>query len=1202
MKTLKEILEERILIMDGAMGTMIQLLELSESDFRGERFADWPVSVMGNNDLLCLTRPESVLGVHRAYLDAGADIIETNTFNGNCFSLGDYQMEDLVYEVNFEAAKLARQAADEFTTPERPRFVAGAVGPTNKTTSLSGDVNDPGHRDVTFAEMADAYLTQMHGLLDGGVDLLLIETIFDTLNAKAAIYALEDAFAKSGRKVPVMISVTITDRSGRTLSGQTVEAFWASVRHAEPLSVGINCALGASEMRPYVAELSGLADCYMSCYPNAGLPNEFGEYDQTPEEMAELLLDFAQNGWINLIGGCCGTQPQHITAIAEAMREVKPRKVPELEPVFRVSGLEAFRIEPDTGLVMVGERTNVTGSPRFAKVVKAEDMDGALAIARQQVEAGANLLDINMDEGLLDSEALMKRFLHLLSAEPDIARVPIMLDSSKFSILEAGLGCLQGKAVVNSISLKDGEEEFIRRAKIVRRYGAAVVVMAFDESGQADTAARKFEICERSYRILVDQVGFPPEDIIFDTNVLTVATGIEEHEDYGVAFIESLRRIKENLPYARTNGGISNVSFSFRGNNVVREAMHAAFLYHAIQAGLDLAIVNAGMLTVYDEIPEPLKTLVEDVLLNRRPEACEELVEFAETVKGEGKRSVKKSAEWRKLPLQDRLTHSLVHGVVDYVEEDVEQARQEASRPLDVIEGPLMTGMNVVGDLFGAGKMFLPQVVKSARVMKKAVAYLLPYMEEEKQSSKAAAKMLIATVKGDVHDIGKNIVGVVLGCNGYEIHDLGVMVSCEEILAKAKELDVDVVGLSGLITPSLDEMVHVAKEMERLEMKMPLLIGGATTSKMHTAVKIAPAFQQPVVHVSDASRAAGVLTSLLGEDSQRFVSNNAEDQERLRQRHLQRRQKTELVALDEARSQAANGVRTQASPSFLGIRELELDLKEISELIDWTPFFNAWEMKGVYPKILAEPKAKELFEEAQTMLSRLLDQKLLQGKAVYGFFKARSDGDDILVGSELDEPLRLPMLRQQGKKRNGKPHYCLADFLAKDNDYMATFAVTAGFGVEELAKQYEADHDDYHSIMVKALADRLAEAGAEWLHRRVRQEWGIETTEFSVEELIRERYQGIRPAPGYPACPDHRLKLRLWELMEVEQRIGVRLTESLAMWPAASVSGLIFGDSEARYFAVGKLGRDQILDYSERWKCEATESERWLAPNLSYEP
>lgn len=1182
----RRLAEQRILIIDGAMGTALQAYSLTEEDFRGERFKDWGCSLQGANDLLCLTRPEVVLEVHKGYLEAGADLIETNTFNGQSLSLADYQLEDLAFEINQAAAKLARQAVEE---SGRTAWVAGAIGPTNKTLSLSADVNNPGARDVTFQQVRQAYTEQVKGLLAGGADCLFIETIFDTLNAKAALLAASDVFEEKGREVPILISVTITDKSGRTLSGQTVEAFWHSVRHAKPLAIGINCALGADEMAPYVAEISRLADTYVSCYPNAGLPNALGGYDETPEQMADVLERFADNGWLNLVGGCCGTNADYIKAITQRMKGKKPRSFEPAPAVFSVSGLEPFSQNRDTGLIVVGERTNVTGSPKFARLVREDDLDGALTIALQQVTNGANLIDVNMDEGLLDSEALMRRFLNLMASEPEISKVPVMVDSSRWEVLVAGLESLQGKCVVNSLSLKDGEEEFLRRARVVRGFGAAAVVMAFDEDGQADNTERRLEICKRAYRLLVEKAGFPPEDIIFDPNVLTVATGIPEHDGYARSFIESVALIKKECPGVLVSGGISNVSFSFRGNNPVREAMHTVFLYHAMKAGLDMAIVNAGMLGIYEDIPENLREAVEDVVLARNEQATENLLSLAEQYREQGQQRKASGPDlsWREQSVEKRLEHALIHGIVDFVDQDAEEARQKYSKPLEVIEGPLMSGMGIVGERFGAGHMFLPQVVKSARVMKKAVAYLTPFMDAEKEAGAASSqgKILLATVKGDVHDIGKNIVGVVLGCNGYEIIDLGVMVPTEEILRQAKKHEVDMVGLSGLITPSLDEMVRVAEAMQRDSFDKPLLIGGATTSATHTALKIAPVTEQIVVHVLDASKAAGVCSKLMDQSGRpRYREELEKEHARLRERFANRSDR-ELVGLSEARSKKWSWEKPpRGVPVHQRLGEVqvfqELPLNELVELIDWTPFFTVWQMRGAYPRILERPEAKQLFDETQAVLKRLVDDNVLQARAVFGVFSAHSEGDDIRLKRFV-----LPMLRQQNKRANGKPNYCLADFLASQpgGDTLGLFAVSAGFGCDEEAKRFEADHDDYHAIMVRALADRLAEAAAEWVHREVRLQWGLEERgELSLSELLKDRYSGIRPAPGYPACPDHELKKRIWELMEVEKNSGIRLLDSGSMWPAASVSGMIFHHPESRYFAINQVGRDQVEDYAAR--------------------
>ncbi|MEW6543264.1 MAG: methionine synthase [Nitrospirota bacterium] len=1219
---IEAILRRRIVIIDGAMGTMIQAHKLDEATFRGRAFAGHSCDLKGCNDLLCLTQPHIVEGIHRQFLEAGADIIETNTFNSTSISLADYRLERHVYDLNLAGARVARKAADEASArdPKRPRFVAGAIGPTNRTASLSPDVNNPAFRAVTFDQLVEAYAEQVRGLLDGGADLLLVETVFDTLNAKAALFAIDRHFEGQGWRVPVMVSFTITDRSGRTLSGQTVEAFWISVSHVPLLSVGINCALGAKQMRPYIEELAGLAPVYLSCYPNAGLPNAFGGFDETPAIMSADLRDFAANGWLNLVGGCCGTTPAHIKAIAEAVRDLPPRVPSRPEPFTRLSGLEALTIRPESNFVNVGERTNVTGSPAFAKLIKAGDFEAALGVARQQVEGGAQVIDVNMDEGLLDSKGSMEQFLHLVASEPDIARVPVMIDSSDWEVIEAGLKCVQGKPVVNSISLKEGEEAFTRHAKLIRRYGAAVVVMAFDEAGQADTVERKVEICTRAYRILTERVGFPPQDIVFDPNVLTVATGIEEHNAYAVNFIEATRRIKATLPHCKVSGGISNISFSFRGNNVVREAMHSAFLYHAIKAGLDMGIVNAGQLAVYEEIPKDLLELVEDVLLNRKPDATERLVAFAETVKRKDKAAVQDDA-WRHATVEERLSHALVKGVVDHIEQDVEEARLKYGKPLAVIEGPLMAGMNVVGDLFGSGKMFLPQVVKSARVMKKAVAYLLPFLEEEKRAlgdSRPQGRILLATVKGDVHDIGKNIVGVVLGCNNYEVTDLGVMVPSEKILQTAREKQVDLIGLSGLITPSLDEMVHVAREMAREGFRVPLLIGGATTSKAHTAVKIAPAYDRPVVHVLDASRAVGVVGSLVSQERRvAFAEKNRKEQDEIRSAHQGKKGPT-LLPLEQARARKLSVDWQEADlpkPAFLGRRRLEsIPLERLVPFIDWSPFFHTWELRGHYPQILEDARigarAKELLGDAQALLKEIADKRLLTARAVYGFFPANSVGDDIELYTDESRSRILTTihtLRQQTEKPEGQPNLALADFIAPRStgraDYLGAFAVTAGIGLEALCARFEREHDDYNSIMAKALADRLAEASAEWLHGQARADWGYGIGEtLSNEDLIRERYRGIRPAPGYPACPDHTEKRLLFDLLQAEKEADISLTETFAMQPASSVCGFYFAHPQAKYFAVGKIGRDQAADYAKRKGMALKEVERWLGPNLGYDP
>ena len=1207
------------------MGTMIQQRKLDEASFRGDRFKDWKKDLKGHNDLLNLTQPVIIEDIHRQYLEAGADIVETNTFNSQAISLADYHMESLAYELSKAGAECAKRAAlsVQAAQPGRQCFVAGAIGPTTKTSSISTDVNNAAARGTTYDELVQAYGDQVRGLLDGGVDLLLVETIFDTLNAKAAFFAIQEVFAVSGRRVPIMASVTfIQAGSNRGVTGQTVEAFWNSISHVPLLSVGMNCALGPKEMRPLIEELSGIAPVYLSAHPNAGLPNPLlpTGFPETPETLAPQLREWATSGWLNIVGGCCGTTPDHIKLIAEAVRRVPPRQIPTVEAYTRLSGLEAVTLRPDSNFANIGERTNVTGSPAFSKLILAGDYEAALSVARQQVAGGAQIIDINMDEGMLDSTAAMEKFLRLVASEPDIARVPIMVDSSKWEVLETGLKNIQGKAIVNSISLKEGEKKFLEQARLVRRYGAAVVVMAFDEKGQADTLDRKKEICTRSYKILTEQVGFPPEDIVFDPNILTVATGMEEHNAYAVNFIEATRWIKRHLPGAKVSGGISNISFSFRGNNVVREAMHAAFLYHAIQAGLDMGIVNAGQLAVYEEIPKDLLELVEDVLLNRRSDATERLVAFAETVKQKGKAAVKDD-EWRKGTVEERLSHALVKGITDYIDKDTEEARQKYPKPLSIIEGPLMAGMNVVGDLFGSGKMFLPQVVKSARVMKKAVSYLMPFMEEEKKrlgSYQSQGKVLLATVKGDVHDIGKNIVGVVLGCNNYEVIDLGVMVPCEKILRTAREQKADIVGLSGLITPSLDEMVHVAKEMTREGFDLPLLIGGATTSKAHTAVKISPSYEQGVVHVLDASRAVGVVGSLMSQSQKSgFVRQVREDYARVRQSHQDRGAKP-VVPLAQARANrfACDWAAVDIpQPSFLGTKVIqEQPVSDLVPYIDWSPFFHTWELRGRYPSIFDDAtvgaKAKELYEDARRLLDEIIRKKLLTAKGVYGFFAAASVGDDIELFQDVSRAIAgttIHTLRQQSQKPQEQPNLALADYVApKDSgrqDYIGAFAVTAGIGLEDLCRRFEQDHDDYNSIMAKALADRLAEAFAEFLHKRAREDWGYGKAEgLTNDDLIRERYRGIRPAPGYPACPDHTEKRLLFDLLQVEKNAGITLTESFAMWPAAAVSGFYFAHPEARYFAVGKIGKDQVEDYASRKSMDLRTIERWLSPNLNYEP
>ena len=1217
---LGSLFSERILVLDGAMGTMIQAHRLGEREFRGTRFSDWPRELKGNNDLLTLTQPAIISEIHRAYLDAGADIIETNTFNSTAVSLADYGMEALTYELNFEAARLARAAADQFERrePGRPRYVAGAMGPTNRTASISPKVNDPGFRNVTFDTLAATYADSARGLLDGGADVLLVETIFDTLNAKAAIFAIEGVFEERGDRVPLIVSGTITDQSGRTLSGQTPEAFWYSVMHARPLVVGFNCALGGRALRPHVQELARVTSAFVSAYPNAGLPNEFGAYDETAEAMAEVIREFAEHGLVNLVGGCCGTTPSHIRAIAEAVRGLPPRRPPEVPHRCRLSGLEPVVIGPDTNFVNVGERTNVTGSRRFAKLVLEGGYEAALEVARQQVENGAQMLDVNMDEAMLDSERAMGTFVNLLASEPAISRVPLMVDSSKWSVIEAGLKCIQGKGVVNSISLKEGEAAFVRHARLVRRYGAAVVVMAFDERGQADTADRKVEICARSYRILTEQVGFPPEDVIFDPNIFAIATGIEEHAGYAVAYIEAARRIKATLPHALVSGGVSNVSFSFRGNDPLREAIHTVFLYHAIRAGMDMGIVNAGALPIYSDIEPDLLERVEDVVLNRRPDATERLLEVAATVKG--REVAGADLAWRHAPVHERLAHALVEGIADFVVEDTEEARHLFERPIQVIEGPLMDGMNIVGDLFGSGKMFLPQVVKSARVMKKAVAHLIPYIEAEKHAdSKPKGKVLLATVKGDVHDIGKNIVGVVLQCNNYDVLDLGVMVPCARILETARAERVDIVGLSGLITPSLEEMAFVASELEREGFSVPLLIGGATTSRAHTAVKIAPQYTAPTVHVLDASRAVGVATNLLSDSARdQFVRGVQDEYRGIREARAERPTGERRATIAEARANrlAIDWRATQPPrPCFLGVRTLDdYPLEELVSRIDWTPFFQTWELKGHYPAILTDPTvgkaARSLFDDAQRMLRVIVADRALTARAAVGFFPANSVGDDIEVYTDDARTTVLATihtLRQQMAKGPGRPNLALADYVAPREsgarDYVGGFAVTTGHGLGPLVARFEAQHDDYSAILAKALADRLAEAFAERLHERVRTElWGYAREEaLDVDALIREDYQGIRPAPGYPACPDHTEKSTLFHILDAEARTGITLTDSFAMLPAASVSGWYFWRAEAKYFGVGKIEKDQVEDYARRKGMDLATVERWLGPNLNYD-
>ena len=1219
---LETLMSQRILILDGAMGTMIQRHKLEEADYRGERFADWHVDLKGNNDLLAITRPEVIRGIHEQYLEAGADIIETNTFNGTRVSMSDYQMEEFAYEINLAATRLAREAADRYSSADKPRFVAAVLGPTSRTLSISPDVNDPGFRNIAFEELADQYYESTDALVQGGADILLVETIFDTLNAKAAIFAIEKYFDDNNLRLPIMISGTITDASGRTLSGQTTEAFYNSLRHARPISIGLNCALGPDLLRQYVEEMSRVAECHVNAHPNAGLPNEFGEYDLTPEEMAGMIGEWAQSGFLNIVGGCCGSSPDHIAAIARAVDGVAPRARPKIAAECRLSGLEPLNIGADSLFVNVGERANVTGSAKFKRLILNEEYEEALDVCRAQVEDGAQVVDVNMDEGMLDGEAAMVRFLNLIASEPDIAKVPLMIDSSKWEIIEAGLRCSQGKPIVNSISMKEGEDKFREQAKLCRRYGAAVIVMAFDEEGQADTRERKVEICTRAYRILVDEIGFPPEDIIFDPNIFAVATGIEEHNNYGVDFIEATREIKNSLPHALVSGGVSNVSFSFRGNNPVREAIHAVFLYHAIQAGMDMGIVNAGQLAVYDDLPADLRDAVEAVVLNKDPEAGERLVEIAPNFVGDGSAAEKKEdLEWRSWPVAKRLEHALVKGITEFIDEDTEQARQQAERTLEVIEGPLMDGMNVVGDLFGAGKMFLPQVVKSARVMKKSVAYLEPFLEAEKAECavEANGKILMATVKGDVHDIGKNIVGVVLQCNNYEVIDLGVMVAAETILQKARDENVDIIGLSGLITPSLDEMVHVAKEMKRQGFDIPLLIGGATTSKAHTAVKIEPQYEHGAVYVADASRAVGVASTLLS-DTQKpgFLAGLKEEYETVRQQRAAKNEAKNNIPLADAQANRTPIDWSAASivaPAQPGITVLtDIDLSQIVPYIDWTFFFHAWQLKGRYPKILDDAhkgeEARKLFADAQAMLKQILEEKWLGANAVVGLFPANSVGDDIEVYSDDSRTgvrATLHNLRKQGKQPQGKYNECLGDYIApKDSgiaDYIGGFAATAGIGIDEKLKEFETDHDDYQGIMLKALADRLAEALTEWLHQKVRTElWGYAADEsFASEELIEERYRGIRPAMGYPASPDHTEKDLLWDLLDAEANTGIWLTESKAMVPTAAVSGLYFAHPDARYFAVGKINRDQVEDYARRKGASVESVEKWLGPNLAYE-
>ena len=1219
-------LKQRILLLDGATGTMIQRHKLDEAAYRGERFADWPSDLKGNNDLLAITQPEIIYGIHEEYLNAGADIIETNTFNATRVSMADYDMEDFSDEINIAATTLARKAADAFSSDDKPRYVAGVLGPTNRTCSISPDVNDPSFRNITFVELKQAYVDSTRALIKGGADIILIETIFDTLNAKAAIFAVKQVFAEDGIELPIMISGTITDQSGRTLTGQLTEAFYNSLRHAEPISIGLNCALGPDDLRQYVQEISRISEVYVSAHPNAGLPNEMGGYDLGPDDMAEAMEEWANSGFLNIVGGCCGTTPDHIRAFAKAVEGIKPRVIPELPVECRLSGLEPFNIGKDSLFVNVGERNNVTGSAMFKRLIKEEKYEEALSVAAEQVENGAQVIDINMDEGMLESKEAMVKFLNLIAAEPDISRVPVMIDSSKWDIIEAGLQCVQGKSIVNSISLKEGEENFIKYAKLVRQYGAAVIVMAFDEDGQADTYQRKVDICTRSYKVLTEVVGFPPEDIIFDPNIFAVATGIEEHNNYAVDFIEATRTIKQNLPHAMISGGVSNVSFSFRGNNPVREAIHSVFLYHAVKAGMDMGIVNASQLAVYDDLSEELRSAVEDVIQNKDDQATDRLLDIAPQYMGDGSvKENKQDLSWRKLPVNERLAHALVKGITDFIDEDTEEARQQAELTLHVIEGPLMDGMNTVGDLFGEGKMFLPQVVKSARVMKKAVAYLMPYLEAEKGGEiRTNGKILMATVKGDVHDIGKNIVGVVLQCNNYEVIDIGVMVAAETILVEAKKHHVDIIGLSGLITPSLDEMVHIASEMQRLEMNIPLMIGGATTSRIHTAVKIDPKYDNAVVYVADASRAVGVAGDLLSDERKKvYVQNLKDEYQTMRDERGKRTASRKTFTLQQARDNAYKGDwenYTPPKPAFLGIKVFEdYSLEELTHYIDWTPFFHAWELVGKYPKILDDKvigeEATRLFEDAQKMLKQIIDEKWLQARAVIGFFPANSVGDDIelysdvLLGEEQRTEVKtvLHHLRQQLAKPSDRPNSCISDFVAPKEsgkkDYVGAFAVTTGIGIDEHVKRFEADHDDYNSILLKALADRLAEAFAECMHHHVRKEfWAYAADEeLSNDDLIKEAYQGIRPAPGYPACPDHTEKATLWSLIEPDKNAGITITESFAMLPTAAVSGFYFSHPDAKYFGTGKIQKDQVKDYASRKGEKLSVVERWLAPVLDYD-
>ncbi len=1217
---MQDVVKEKILLLDGAMGTMIQTYNLSEEDYRGERFEDYHMDIKGNNDILSITQPDIIEKIHGQFLEAGADIIETNTFNANSISQDDYDMSDIAYELNLASSKVARKIADKYTAenPDKPRFVAGAIGPTNKTASLSPDVNNPGYRAVSFDELVACYKEQAKGLVDGGVDAILIETVFDTLNCKAALFAVDTLFEEIGKKLPIMVSGTITDASGRTLSGQTVEAFWISVSHMNLFSVGLNCALGAKELRPHIQSLSNIASCYTSAYPNAGLPNEFGEYDQGPSDMQVLVKDFVESGFVNILGGCCGTTPSHIKAMADIVDNIIPRTKPEKSNFSNYSGLEPLIVRKDLNFINIGERTNVTGSKKFARLIKSKKYEEALTVANHQVEGGAQIIDVNMDEGLLDSKEEMKNFLNLLMSEPDIAKLPIMIDSSKFEVIEEGLKCVQGKCIVNSISMKEGIEQFKKHANIVRKYGAAAVVMAFDEEGQADTIERKVDICKRAYDILVNEVNFAPEDIIFDPNIFAVATGLEEHNKYAMNFIEATRQIKAACPYAKVSGGVSNLSFSFRGNNVVREAMHSAFLYHAIEAGMDMGIVNAGMMEIYEDIPKDLLVLVEDVLFDRKENATEALITFAENVKGSGKTLVQ-NLEWRDSSVEKRLEHSLVRGITEFIDEDIEEARQKYPTPISVIEGPLMNGMNVVGDLFGAGKMFLPQVVKSARVMKKGVAYLNPFIEAAKAGSGASTKgkILLATVKGDVHDIGKNIVGVVLACNNFEIIDLGVMVPCAKILQVAKEENVDIIGLSGLITPSLDEMVYVAKEMEREGFKVPLLIGGATTSKIHTAIKVEPHYSGSTIHVLDASRSVAVASTLTSDNEDaksNYILDVKQSYEELRIKRKASTSTKTYIPLEKARlnkfSTDWNSMKFHA-PKELGVNSVDdLDLSLLLDFIDWTPFFSSWQLKGKYPKIFENKivgvEAKKLFDDAQKMLDQIVKEKWIKASGAWGLFPANTEEDDIVLYTNNDREKVLDTiycLRQQRKKVQGLPNLSISDFVAPKGyeDYIGAFAVTTGLNIEDKVEQFKVDNDDYSSIMLKALADRLAEAFTEYLHHKVRtMYWGYNNEVLDNEDLIAEKYQGIRPAPGYPACPDHTQKTTIFNILDAQNKTGIKLTESLAMYPAASVSGFFFSHPESKYFALGDISEDQVDDYSARKNESKEEVEKWFAPFLNY--